>query len=807
MSSTDSDGVSSPAFGTAVRLGPGRRWRAVASLLGVAVAVLVGADTARAWDPRADQPASAYAAWSGRSGAVSPTNLLTHSTVAREAVAGGQRIVFRACYGLASQSATGKLWQRWSEAAHGDWFFLYAEARPGGRYDLYHYAAARGATRVAAGLTTGRDHVVETPIFADRAGRTPVVTLARARIDDGAPAGPLNVLGPSPCGRSEGLLQSLALTIDARWLPAGSAWKWKATTLALSQAVESAPADALPTFYADWATPPGAEAVALSITAVAPGPSWSSPGWLPRPEPQARALAFALIFPAAVAGAVVGATSLVGARLARWPRGPVRWSASWRGLPTAHLGALAAIAVVALALRVSHVSVPMRDDESYTFLHYIAQPLWRSLRNYSVPNNHVFHTLLAHLATRVFGEAEWAVRLPALLAGLAMVPATYLVGRAFYNRDVGLVAASAVAASSILVEYSTNARGYTIVGLLFLGQLWLAARLAVRPTPAAWLAFAGAGALGLWAIPTMVYPIALAGIWLALMAIVQPPTIGRWRQLGGLARALAATGLLAAVLYLPIMIVTGSGSLGGNWFVQSRPVPEVLAHYGLIGRHAWHQLTRDAPTPLVLLAVAGLAAALVRLERPRAFRVPLFVPAFVVVVAAIFIQRGIAPTRIWLFLHPLVYLVACSALGALRPGWRSTIATIGSVVAALAIAVSLLGNDSIRRSKEDGLVADAEPVALYLAAGARSGDRWLTTFPPEYPILYYLHRHRLPSAMMYSPIELSERVLIVTSVAWDQSPDDVLAYWSIYRQPWLRDYRLLHELPSARIYEARKPGP
>ena len=65
----------------------------------------------------------------------------------------------------------------------------------------------------------------------------------------------------------------------------------------------------------------------------------------------------------------------------------------------------------------------------------------------------------------MFGNEVWAIRLPALVAGIALVPATFAFARVLYGRAAGLLAAAFVAASSTLVEYSTNARGYTLVAL------------------------------------------------------------------------------------------------------------------------------------------------------------------------------------------------------------------------------------------------------------------------------------------------------------------------------------------------------
>src|SRR5207245_4620972 len=59
-------------------------------------------------------------------------------------------------------------------------------------------------------------------------------------------------------------------------------------------------------------------------------------------------------------------------------------------------------------------------------IYYASHPLSVALTIYGSPNNHILHSLLMHFAYRMFGSAEWALRLPALLAGIAIVPLTYV---------------------------------------------------------------------------------------------------------------------------------------------------------------------------------------------------------------------------------------------------------------------------------------------------------------------------------------------------------------------------------------------
>ena len=119
------------------------------------------------------------------------------------------------------------------------------------------------------------------------------------------------------------------------------------------------------------------------------------------------------------------------------------------------------LSIAAVIVRLPMLSRPMGTDESASFIYYASHPLWVPLTIYGSPNNHILHSVLMHISWKIFGGAEWALRLPAFLAGIAIIPLTYIVARALSDRGA-LLAASLAAAAPVLVDYSTDARGYTL---------------------------------------------------------------------------------------------------------------------------------------------------------------------------------------------------------------------------------------------------------------------------------------------------------------------------------------------------------
>ena len=309
-------------------------------------------------------------------------------------------------------------------------------------------------------------------------------------------------------------------------------------------------------------------------------------------------------------------------------------------------------------MRLAFLNQPMRYDEALSFNEFASRPLYYGLSFYPEPNNHLLNTLLVHATSALLGSDPWALRLPALIAGVLLVPATYWLGRLLWGSRAGLLAAALVAGSSFLVEYSTNSRGYTLQALCFVVGLCLAivARAARHARAAAWLAVVLG--LGMYAVPTMLYGIAVIGVWAACMLLPRdlvPPTP---RQFLACAVVL---GLVCVLVYMPVVLISGPERLLANRFVVSLPLSELASELPRSFARTWSFWNRDVPIVVTALLVVGFAVATVAEVRQR--RVPLGLLAVAVCGVLLLAQRVAPFERVWLFLLPL-YLRRCQR----RPG-------------------------------------------------------------------------------------------------------------------------------------------
>jgi hypothetical protein len=469
-----------------------------------------------------------------------------------------------------------------------------------------------------------------------------------------------------------------------------------------------------------------------------------------------------------------------------------------------HLGALAAIVLVGLLVRLDFLFQPMRYDESGTYVHYASRPLYIGLSAYTAPNNHLFHTLLVHLSTALFGSAPWAVRLPAFAAGVLLVPATYLAARAVYDRHAALLAAGLVAASSELVEYSTNARGYTLLALDFALLLALASWLARSPEPAGWLAFAVLAAFGMWTVPTMLYGLAVVVVWLVATMLSER----RHAHLLAtrLVPSLVGAAALTLLLYAPAIVSSGPHALLANDFVRPRGLRSTA---DALPRSLWDTFSlwnRNLPLALELLLALGFVVAVVRHRRVSRFGIAPAL-AVVVVVPIVLAQRVVPYERVWLVLLPLYLITASAGIVSLAVfvarRRRPEVVAVVAVAAAVALGLGEVTSRAVYHSEDTSTFRAAAPVVRFLAPRLGPRTRILAAPPADLILEYYLDARGLDGGrLLYDNFRASRLFVVVKQgTGKDSYPLAQVIDWRPGSHPRGSRPVLLRRFRGATLYE------
>ncbi|GAP40484.1 dolichyl-phosphate-mannose-protein mannosyltransferase [Flexilinea flocculi] len=287
---------------------------------------------------------------------------------------------------------------------------------------------------------------------------------------------------------------------------------------------------------------------------------------------------------------------------------------------------LVLIMAAGFAVRWIMINRPMTHDESYSVYIWGSSSLRHTTNDYHLPNNHVFHSILVNLIYHTIGKIPAFVRLPAFISGWLIIPFAYLLGKKIYNRHTGLLTAGLAAFSPFLIEYSTLARGYSLLSLFTIFIFLLGIYVIRHKNLFAWSMMILISSLGFYTLPTMLYPFGALCVWLFLFLIFSQFS-SNYRNPANFLKYLVLSGLAVSgfslLLYSPIFINSGTDVLFKNVFVL--PLPQNDFYPTLLSRFSdhFHAFTDNVPKPIWILLFLGILISIVFHHRISQIRIPL----------------------------------------------------------------------------------------------------------------------------------------------------------------------------------------
>ena len=284
------------------------------------------------------------------------------------------------------------------------------------------------------------------------------------------------------------------------------------------------------------------------------------------------------------------------------------------------------IMAAGLAVRWIMINRPMTHDESYSVYIWGSSSLRHTTNDYHLPNNHVFHSILVNLIYHTIGKIPAFVRLPAFISGWLIIPFAYLFGEKMYNNHTGLLTAGLAAFSPFLIEYSTLARGYSMLSLFTIFIFLLGIYVLKHKNLFAWSMLILISSLGFYTLPIMLYPFGALCVWLFLFFIFSqissdyrnPANFLKYLILNGI-----AVSCLSLLLYSPIFLNSGTDVLFNNVFVQ--PLPKNDFYPTLLSRFSdhFHAFTDTVPKAIWIFLFLGILISIVIHKRISQIRIPL----------------------------------------------------------------------------------------------------------------------------------------------------------------------------------------
>jgi len=468
---------------------------------------------------------------------------------------------------------------------------------------------------------------------------------------------------------------------------------------------------------------------------------------------------------------------------------------------TVHCWTLIGLCGVAVAIRLFFLFQPIRYDEAFTFLNYASKPFYVGLVYYE-PNNHVFHTVLVHAASRLFGDQLWAIRLPAFFAGLLVIPVAYGVARVLYDKDVAIWTAGWIAVSPAFIEYATNARGYSFLCLTVLTSLALTRSLKHHRNPFAWVLFVVVSVIGFYTVPTMVYPFGAIITWLVLSALVGDTRLARAVLLRHIFVAAFLVGLLVLVCYSPILVAQGWPRV--TEFAAPRPWPVFLveAQRGLAA--IWKQWHHGLG-PFGNWLVVGFIVSLLLHRRLARDRVSIVVATVLWCVPLLLAQRAIPLPRHWLAFLPLYFAMASA-------GWcdllrrflgRPVVPILTSICVAI-VGWQAVSSGAVHTVTPTDHFRDAEDITRFLKDYLTPGDAVLVGVPADAPLEYYFVRHGVSRTYLHKGVDSNQRLLVIAQPPWT-SLTSLLDQANTSLQPFSAP-EAIRQFHESTVYELRRQG-
>ncbi len=392
------------------------------------------------------------------------------------------------------------------------------------------------------------------------------------------------------------------------------------------------------------------------------------------------------------------------------------------------------ITLLAFALRINLLgNQELRGDEGYSWNYIQGTPATILERIVREGDAHPpLHYWLLWGWSHLNGDSEFALRFPSVFISTLLVPLMYLVGRKWWRKEVGLLAALITTIQPQQIWLAQDVRNMYMLALAgLLGTLWFLPSVCQSGGIKNWLGYVSCG---LFAMFSHYYAVFVLLAQAAYVLAARPTTRQalRWISAG------AMIALVVAPWAIIILPVSASGLLAqpGNFAFADyagRVFGEIFAG------PAFPQATR-----LILTLVFGVIA-LVGLVARNRWRLYLLASVLMPLVGIYVVVRlrSVFNAYYFVFAFPALYFLL--AHGLLGIGQRRRWLGTGLFVILIAACTIGLANYYFdpRYSRTRGL----REAAQYITRHARPGDTFLANFPD--PVQgYYLRQIDLPYDML-----------------------------------------------------------
>jgi mannosyltransferase len=316
-----------------------------------------------------------------------------------------------------------------------------------------------------------------------------------------------------------------------------------------------------------------------------------------------------------------------------------------------------------------------------------------------------------HYWMLLFGDSESGTRLLSALFGVLAVVATYKTAAHLFGRATALVAAALLALSRFHLEFSQEARMYTLLGLLALLSMYFFVKLVEGRGRAAFLGYVAASTLMMYTQVYSVFILAAQNLFVLVLLFASRETFRRvlWRwilaqlilvvlflpwlsvlaqQVSHVQKGFWIPRLPARFMFTTLVMYAGSYVLSGILFtLAALAVLPSRRRKGAEAEHATHEGPLDERLKISLLLL-WLACSIVLPFLVSQFASPIFLPKYTIAALPAFLilaARGLSRLRFHQLRALAVLLIVFFSYGVLKnyyaalkkDPWREAVASFG----------------------------------------------------------------------------------------------------------------------------------
>jgi len=439
--------------------------------------------------------------------------------------------------------------------------------------------------------------------------------------------------------------------------------------------------------------------------------------------------------------------------------------------------------LLATLLRIDFLDKPMTHDEAYTYITFVLGGFETVISDYHLPNNHILYSIFVYISVHLLGNAPWVLRLPALLAGLLLIPGSYLATRQYFNRETALLTSGIITLSPVFILYSTSARGYPQLALLSILLWFFAILLLKHKNIFIWILFIITAATGFYTIPVMVYPYTATMAWLFLSWLFNRYSDEYEKKEFFL--LLFFSGVLVVflfgILYLPVFIKTGIEPVFHSAPTKYNHEPTLgLFRESLLTRtrKTWEEWHQGMPALAWITLTSLLVSFLPRHLRKKKY-INYFLVSILIIFTITFMQQIVGWKRIWFFFSPVYFSFAAAGFiyllkNILKIKQSLLLALIAFLLFLSTINAGLWMHDPGQEMRE----LRGEPAAIEYAIDHLSTiiepHTAIVTSADETPAMqYYAYTYGIPLSQTH-PADNKFKILYVVLTSHDATIEDTL---------------------------------